>query len=173
MNRKIFSKDEPVIRQAEWPADEIAAEELLRGYIAFLSIRLTDAPAAHTAELEAELGSLRQTWVLPNGVLLLAFLGSRPAGCVAIKLRHDRTGTCEMKRLWVADHARGQRVGRGLVESGIVWAQQHGTHTLLLDTVPEAMPEAVALYQSLGFKETDRHNSNPVPGLKFFHLELG
>ncbi len=43
---------------------------------------------------------------------------------------------------------------------------------MVLDTVNEAMPEAAALYQSLGFEETGRFNDNPVPGLTFYILKL-
>jgi hypothetical protein len=42
----------------------------------------------------------------------------------------------------------------------------------VLDTVQEAMPEAAALYQSLGFEEIGRFNDNAVPGVRFYRLML-
>jgi ribosomal protein S18 acetylase RimI-like enzyme len=42
----------------------------------------------------------------------------------------------------------------------------------VLDTVNEAMPEASALYQSLGFEETGRFNDNPISGVRFYKLKL-
>jgi ribosomal protein S18 acetylase RimI-like enzyme len=43
---------------------------------------------------------------------------------------------------------------------------------LVLDTVNEAMPEASALYRSLGFEETERFNDNPISGVRFYTLKL-
>ncbi len=77
-----------------------------------------------------------------------------------------------MKRLWVEPAHRGLRLGRQLAQAAIAWSRDHGSAVLLLDTVPAAMPEAGALYRSLGFVETERHNSNPVPGLQFLKLFL-
>ena len=103
---------------------------------------------------------------------ILAFLDNKPAGCVAIKLRHDRPGATEMKRLWVEPSSRGHSLGRRLAVAAIDWSRDHGYTTVLLDTVPKAMPEAAALYRALGFHETTRHNDNAVPGLAFFEITL-
>ncbi len=72
-----------------------------------------------------------------------------------------------MKRLWVEESAQGHGLGRGLVAAATEWCLSQGIGTLLLDTVPAAMPTAVALYRSMGFTETERHNENDVPGLLF------
>ncbi len=157
------------IRPAEWPADEAVAQQLLRNYAAYLAGTPANICIDHLDEV---LTTLPQTWSEPDGVLLLGFFGAVPAGCVAIKVRHDRPGACEMKRLWVESHARGHRAGRALAQAAIEWSRSHGADTLLLDTLPEAMPEAAALYLSLGFTETERHNSNPVAGLRFLQLRL-
>lgn len=157
------------IRPAEWPADEAVAQRLLRNYAAYLSSTPANICIEH---LEEVLLALPQTWSAPSGVLLLGFLGGAPAGCVAIKVRHDRPGACEMKRLWVEGPARGYRAGRALAQAAIDWSRSYGADTLLLDTVPTAMPEAAALYRSLGFTETERHNNNPVACLQFMQLRL-
>lgn len=161
------------IRPAEWPRDEPAAIDLLRDYATFLGTNPNGPVEICLADYERELSGLAGHWSLPNGALLLAFLqNGPPAGCVAIKVRHDRPGSCEMKRLWVAADARGHRLGRRLAQAAIDWARQHGAGELLLDTVPAAMPGAAALYLSLGFVETARHNDNTVPGLQFMRLAL-
>ena len=158
-----------LIRIAAWPQDEDIARTLLRNYAAHLA----GGPASICiADYGQELANLSTVWSLPKGVLLLANLAERPAGCVAIKVRHDREGACEMKRLWVEPDARGHSLGRQLAEAAIGWARDFGAHTLLLDTVPAAMPQAAALYGALGFTETVRHNSNPVAGLQFLQLRL-
>ena len=157
------------VRVAAWPQDEDIARTLLRNYAAHLA----GGPASICiADYDRELDTMATVWSLPHGVLLLAFLGERPAGCVAIKVRHDREGACEMKRLWVEPGARGHSLGRHLAEAAIGWARDFGADTLLLDTVPAAMPQAAALYIALGFTETERHNSNPVAGLQFMQLRL-
>lgn len=160
------------IRTAQWPRDDEVARTLLRNYAAYLAASPAGAANICIVNYEHELATLAETWSEPNGVLLLAFLAARPAGCVALKVRHDRAAACEMKRLWVESGARGHRIGRRLAEAAIEWSRASGAETLLLDTVPAAMPEAAALYLSLGFTGTERHNTNPVADLRFMQLRL-
>ena len=164
------TSDEAVfLRVAAWPQDQDTARQLLRNYAAHLA----GGPAnICIADFERELDRLATVWSLPRGVLLLAFLGNEPAGCIAVKVRHDRNATCEMKRLWVEPTARGHSLGRRLSQAAIDWARDDGADTLLLDTVPAVMPQAAALYVELGFIDTERHNTNPVPGLRFMQLRL-
>ena len=161
--------DRVSIRPARWPGDAPLARRLLSNYAAHLAA----GPAKICiADFARELETLTDTWSLPQGVLLLAEVAGRPSGCVAIKVRHDRDHACEMKRLWVEPDARGHSLGRRLSQAAIDWAGEFGADTLLLDTVPAAMPQAAALYAALGFTLTERHNGNPVPGLQFMQLHL-
>jgi carbonic anhydrase len=161
-----------ILRPAQWPADEAVTTALLRAYAQFLLHNPAGAVNICLADYEQELATLAERFSEPNGALLLAFIEGKPAGCVAIKIRHDRPGACEMKRLWVDPAHRGQRLGEILTDAAIQWSRNHGFHTLLLDTVPAAIPQAAGLYRSMGFRETARHNDNPVPGLAFFELDL-
>ena len=108
-----------LIRSAEWRTDEAIALQLLRNYSAFLSSNPGGSANISVANYEQELVSLPETWSEPDGVLLLAFVASRPAGCVAVRVRHDRPGACEMKRLWVEPEMRGYRLGRRLAQAAI------------------------------------------------------
>ena len=160
------------IRTAAWPQDEDIARSLLRNYAAHLAGTADGAANICIAGFEDELARIATAWSQPNGALLLAFVNGRPAGCVAVRIRPDREATCEMKRLWVEPEARGHSLGRRLAQAAIDWSRGWGADTLLLDTVPGAMPQAAALYRSLGFSETERHNNNPVAGLQFMQLRL-
>jgi len=108
---------------------------------------------------------------LPRGydAVLVARWDGELAGCVAVKRLPD--GTCEMKRLYVRESARGTGTGRALAEASLAKARELGYTTMRLDTLP-TMEAARALYSSLGFLPTGRYNDNPVPGVLFFELSL-
>lgn len=116
-----------------------------------------------------ELAALPGDYASPHGVLLLAWNGQSPAGCVALRpLRH---GVCEMKRLFVRPAFRGTGLGRGLAESVIGAARDRGYLSMRLDTIA-SMKEAVSLYESLGFVRTEPYCHNPLPGAMFMELVL-
>ena len=108
---------------------------------------------------------------LPGGyeAILVARDGEGIAGCVALRPLED--GACEMKRLYVRPNARGSGAGRALVEASIVRARELGFAAMRLDTLPR-MDAAGALYLSLGFREIERYNDNPIEGVLFFELRL-
>jgi ribosomal protein S18 acetylase RimI-like enzyme len=76
-----------------------------------------------------------------------------------------------MKRLYVRPAFRGKGVGRRLVEAIINEARLAGYAYMRLDTLP-AMAAAVALYRSLGFRETAPCGNRPVAGAIYFELPL-
>jgi ribosomal protein S18 acetylase RimI-like enzyme len=110
------------------------------------------------------------SYARPAGVLLLALAGRRAVGCVGVR-RLD-ADTCEMKRLYVRDEARGQGVGRALAEAAVAFARSAGYATMRLDTLP-GMTKAQALYRELGFRDAPPYRYNPVPGASFMELDLG
>jgi ribosomal protein S18 acetylase RimI-like enzyme len=102
------------------------------------------------AAFEAELAGLPGKYAPPRGSLLLAVVGGRPAGCVA--LREIDTARCEMKRMFVYPAFHGQGIGRALAEAVIRDARAAGYRTMLLDTsVRQA--EAQGLYRRMGFRD--------------------
>lgn len=91
----------------------------------------------------------------PDIVFLVARLGADAVGCGAIKWAGD--GTAEVKRMFVADGARGRGIGRGILSRLIDLARERGIDRLNLETGP-LNTEAVALYRAMGFAE-----SGPFP----------
>ena len=162
------------IAAARWPEDTERARALLTSYGQYLAASPSGSAGVCIAGYEAELRGLPGKYAETEADLLLARVGDETAGCVAIMERvlADGTHAGEMKRLWVEPRFRGLGLGRGLVLRAIEWVQSQGCTAVVLDTVNEAMPEAAALYRSLGFEETGRFNDNPVPGLQFYILKL-
>lgn len=119
---------------------------------------------------EAELASLPGNYAEPEGRLFLAVSDDRVAGCVALKKVDPET--CEMKRLYVREEFRGQRIGVALIEHLIVDARHIGYKRLRLDTFPPIMSKAVELYRSYGFREIPPYTTDPHPELLFMELAL-
>jgi putative acetyltransferase len=117
-----------------------------------------------------ELRSLPGPYALPEGRLLLAFDDDRPAGCIALK--RLAVGICEMKRLYVRPQFRGRGLGRTLAEMLVSEARTAGYELMRLDTIADVLPEAMALYRSMGFYEILPYYDNPIPGAAFLQLEL-
>lgn len=119
-----------------------------------------------------ELARISQHYGPPGGAALLAEPeGSDEAvGCVGVHA-FDEPGVCEMKRMYVRDTARGLGLGHALAEHALEAARGLGYHTIRLDTLSRLHP-AVHVYESLGFREIPPYRENPLPGVRFFELDL-
>lgn len=118
---------------------------------------------------EQELAGLPGNYAPPEGRLLLAWESGQAVGCVALRKLKD--GSAEMKRLYVRPGHRGERIGQKLVLTAIDQARAAGYGRIRLDTLP-SMEQAIALYQSLGFKQITPYRHNPLPGALFMELNL-
>lgn len=140
------------------PAEAAAATEvLLREYLLWCGERLTAdhgvafddteaAVAAHHGEFTRELPHL----LGPRGRLIVARAGSDVVGVGALK--PVDSAVAEIKRMYVRPQARGQGLGRAILERLLADARTIGYHVARLETAL-FMREAHALYRAVGFED--------------------
>lgn len=150
--------------EAESAKEISQARELFEQYAEGLGISLC------FQNFDKELAELPGNYAPPNGRLLLAMEGAKPAGCIALRKIAD--GVCEMKRLFVCPEFRGTGLGHSLTEAIISAAREIGYVRMRLDTLPGKMDRAIAMYRNLGFQEIEPYYSNPVEGALFMELGL-
>jgi GNAT superfamily N-acetyltransferase len=84
----------------------------------------------------------------PRGLFLVASIGDEPVGCGGVRLLDEHTA--EIKRMYVADHARGQGIGRYLLEQLERHATSRGATRIMLET-GRRNTAALALYHHAGY----------------------
>lgn len=104
----------------------------------------------------------------PRGLLLVATLGEEPVGCGAL-LFHEGA-PAYIKRMWISRSVRGLGLGRRLLAALERTAAEHGHTKVHLET-NRALPEAIQLYRTAGYREVARFNDE-VYGDFFFEKEL-
>ena len=153
-----------LIKQAETPAEIEAARMLFREYEAWFGMNLC------FQNFDDEVANLPGKYALPDGRLFLAFADEKLAGCIALRKLEEKI--CEMKRLFVREGFRGQKIGNVLIEKLIEEAKNIGCEKMRLDTFPPKMAEAVKLYESYGFREISPYYQNPYGETLFMELNL-
>ncbi|MGY5133698.1 GNAT family N-acetyltransferase [Streptomyces nigrescens] len=133
--------------------DHPDAQDCLRSYFTELQARF-DTGFDPARSLLPDAGELRP----PHGLFLLARLHAEPIGCAGLKLPPG--APAEIKRMWVAPHARGLGLGRRFLADLEARAVQHGREVLRLDT-NKALGAAIGLYHSYGFQEVQAFNDEP------------
>jgi DNA-binding MarR family transcriptional regulator/GNAT superfamily N-acetyltransferase len=129
------------------------ARRCLRAYFAELN-RRSASRFDPTKGTSAEPHELRA----PAGAFLIAYLREEPIGCGAVKYQPD--GPADIKRMWVAESARGLGIGRRLLGELEALAREQGAPTARLDT-NGALTEAIAMYRSAGYREVPSFNDEP------------
>jgi DNA-binding MarR family transcriptional regulator/GNAT superfamily N-acetyltransferase len=99
-----------------------------------------------------------QELTLPRGLLILGRLQGRPVGCGALKFHKKEPA--ELKRMWIAESARGLGVGRRLLAELERHARKAGVKVLRLET-NRALHEAIHLYKRSGYVEVEAFNAEP------------
>ena len=94
----------------------------------------------------------------PLGAFLVASVDGEPVACGAVKL--ITPGVASLKRMWVADSARGVGLGRRMLLALEVEARELGGTTVRLET-NRALAEAISLYRRSGYVEVAPFNADP------------
>jgi len=106
----------------------------------------------------------RESLLERDGSLLIAFDGQLPVGMARVSRSKERPGSAGLYSMWVAPAARRNGVGKALMDSAFVWAEQRQTHEMIL-FVAQGNDDAKRLYLRAGFVETGRLQplrSNPA-----------
>ena len=131
------------------------ARTLFRDYSTFLSAKLA-CGTFNFAKFDEEIAALPTPYASLNGEVLLALIDDIPAAVISYRAT-ERAHTCDIKRLYVHPNFRGQRLSRTLVNLVLDRARARNFTHAILDTDTVNMPEAHALYLSLGFTEYTRN----------------
>ena len=129
------------------------AQFCVRAYFAELGRRF-DTGFDPASSIPAELHELRP----PAGLFVVARLHGEPVGCGALKFHGDEPA--ELKRMWVAETARGLGLGRRLLTELERRASEAGARVVRLET-NKSLAEAISLYRSAGYREVDAFNDEP------------
>ncbi|HEY2601724.1 MAG TPA: MarR family winged helix-turn-helix transcriptional regulator [Thermoleophilaceae bacterium] len=146
------------------PADPLA-QHCLREYVVELDRRF-DAGFDPARSISADAPELRP----PAGLLLVASLLSEPVACGALKF-HGGEPT-EIKRMWVAESARGLGLGRRLLAELEAHAAARAESRVVRLETNGTLGEAIALYRSAGYEEVDAFNDEPYAH-HWFEKRLG
>lgn len=122
------------------PADSPAAVAMQQAFFADIASRY---PGWHPGSSEPVEPSELEVW-------LVAYRDGQPVGCGGLQRLDDETA--EVRRIYLADEARGHGIGRRLLEALEQHARDRGYKCVRL-TTGDAQPEALGLFRSAGYEE--------------------
>jgi DNA-binding MarR family transcriptional regulator/GNAT superfamily N-acetyltransferase len=129
------------------------AQHCLQAYFSELDRRF-DAGFDPALGLPANNEDLRP----PAGLFLVASIRGDPIGCGALRFHGEEPAA--IRRMWVAESARGLGIGRRLLSELEQHAADHGARALRLET-NRTLAEAISLYRSAGYVEVSPFNNEP------------
>jgi DNA-binding MarR family transcriptional regulator/GNAT superfamily N-acetyltransferase len=140
------------IQLDEGDAASPAAQSCLERYFGELAARLEHG-------FDPARGLPADAWEMapPHGHFLIAWLRGEPVGCGGLKCHN---GWGEIKRMWVAEEARGLGLAKRILARLEALARARGLSVVRLET-NRALTEARALYQASGFREVEPYNDEP------------
>jgi DNA-binding MarR family transcriptional regulator/GNAT superfamily N-acetyltransferase len=130
-----------------------AAQHCLNAYFSELDRRF-DTGFDPALSSSPDLDAMRP----PAGLFLVAMLRGEPIGCGGVDLRG--AAAPYIKRMWVAESARGLGIGRRLLAELEARARADGRRVVRLDT-NRNLGEAMNLYRSSGYREVEAFSDEP------------
>jgi putative acetyltransferase len=118
------------------------------------------------------LGDPENSILRKGGYIFVVHANAEPVGCVA--LIPIRNGVYELSKMAVSPHLRGQGIGRRLLQHAIAQARLIGARSLFLGSSTK-LPNAVHLYESVGFRHVKPETLPPMPYTRanvFMEMEL-
>jgi DNA-binding MarR family transcriptional regulator/GNAT superfamily N-acetyltransferase len=94
----------------------------------------------------------------PAGLFLVAYVNGEAVGCGGVK--HHPDAASEIKRMWVAEPARGLGIARRMLNQLETDAMKSGAARTRLETNGN-LEEAIAMYRSSGYEEVPPFNDEP------------
>ena len=149
--KRLFTASEIVIRRVDPGGAD--AQRCMGAYVAELNRRSGDSydPATGVSAEPHEMTP-------PAGLFLVAYRNGDAIGCGGVK--HHPGAPSEIKRMWVAENARGLGVARRLLAELEADAIRSGASVASIET-SATLFEAIALYRSVGYVEVAPFNDEP------------
>ena len=148
-------------------------EELVPLYAEYAELLLNTDPvfakSLDQQNYDEEIEHLEEKYGLPKGRIYLLYVDDKLAGCVGMK-PSDETHA-ELKRLYVREEFRGEKIGARLTEHIMDDARKEKYQYLRLDTLP-GLKSAIRIYRELGFYDVEPYYDCLVPGTIFMEIKL-
>jgi GNAT superfamily N-acetyltransferase len=145
-----------VVSVASWPGDVPEVRARIEEYVDWLAAVAGTDPATEQPSLLDELAAIEDWYSPPNGRMVVARVGDTIVGTAGVHLLDP--DTAELKRVYVDAAARGDNLGRRLVDAAISEARRLDASRLVLETAPELMPAAYRIYLERGFRPIPRYS---------------
>jgi DNA-binding MarR family transcriptional regulator/GNAT superfamily N-acetyltransferase len=149
--RRLLTTPDTEIRTAD-PAGA-DAQRCINAYFAELN-RRSNVPYDPSRGVPAEPHEMTP----PAGLFLVAYVNGEAVGCGGVK--HHPPEPSEIKRMWVAEPARGLGIARRLLNLLEAEAMNSGAASTRLETNGN-LKEAIAMYRSAGYVEVPPFNDEP------------
>ena len=149
--RRLLSTAEVEIRRVDPAGPD--AQRCIAAYFAELN-RRSNGGYDPSAGVSAEPDELTP----PAGLFLVAYLRGEAIGCGGVK--HRPGGPSEIKRMWVAEGARGLGIARRMLTELEAEAGRNGAEMIRLET-NGALVEAIEMYRKAGYVEVAPFNDEP------------
>ncbi|MBL4669259.1 MAG: GNAT family N-acetyltransferase [Flavobacteriales bacterium] len=105
----------------------------------------------------------------PEGCFIYILINDELAGGVGVRRLEDNI--CEMKRLYVYDKFKGDKLGLFLCNKLIEIAKELGYQKMRLDTLP-TLKNALQLYSDLGFYKIPKYYNNPDERVVYLEIDF-